>query len=289
MLALRDLRKRFGSTTAVDGLSLRAQAGEVFGLLGPNGAGKSTTFSMMAGLLKPDSGEVLIGAEGEALPPSDRRARARLGLAPQRLALYDRLTGRENLQFFGRLLGLRGGALRERVASLLDAVGLESRADEPAGVYSGGMARRLNLAVALVHRPAVVLLDEPTAGVDPHSRHAVHDLVRTAREEGACVVLATHDMHEAQSLCDRVAIVERGRVLASAPVPELIREHGGHALVTVEHEHDEQTIETENPIAELEKLGVGSGSLEPGVVGVRVERASLETVFLNLTGRSLRD
>ncbi|MEL6739187.1 MAG: ABC transporter ATP-binding protein [Planctomycetota bacterium] len=289
MLELRDLRKRFGSTRAVDGLSLRAGAGEVFGLLGPNGAGKSTTFSMLAGLLRPDGGEVLIGGEGGALPPTDRRARARLGLAPQRLALYERLSGRENLLFFGRLRGLRGQGLRARVDELLEGVGLASRGDDASGVYSGGMARRLNLAIALVHRPPVVLLDEPTAGVDPHSRHAVHDLVRAARADGACVVLATHDMHEAQALCDRVAVIDRGKALACGPVHELIRDHGGRAVVTIERDRGDEPIETEDPLGVLAGIGVGTGSIEAGVLGVRVERASLETVFLNLTGRSLRD
>ncbi len=281
MLRLSGVRKSFGPVVAVDDLSLEIVRGEVFGLLGPNGAGKTTTIRMAVGQLRPDAGTVELDGRGS---PADAEVRRQIGVAPQALALYDELSGEENLTFFGRLYGLRGGALKQRVAHLLAFVGLTERRRHRVSTYSGGMKRRLNLAVALVHEPTLVLLDEPTAGVDPQSRNAIFGLVRTLKTEGRTVVYTTHYMEEAQRLCDRVGIMDHGRLLALDAVAKLIARQGGRSTVVAERADGEQRIETADPKTELACL-----LQDPSVLRVHVEPADLESVFLALTGRSLRD
>jgi ABC-2 type transport system ATP-binding protein len=248
MLTFTDVRKSFGKTVAVDALSLSVRKGEVLGLLGPNGAGKSTSVSLAVGLLAPDSGTVTI----EGGNPSDPAVRQRIGVAPQALAIYELLSGEENLRFFGRVYGLSGAALDARVAWCLDFVGLTDRRKDWAGAYSGGMKRRLNLAAALVHDPDLLLLDEPTVGVDPQSRNSIFESIEALQREGRTVIYTTHYMEEAARLCDRIAIVDHGTLLALGTVDDLIAAHGGEATVVV-------------------------------------QGPTLEKVFLNLTGRSLRD
>lgn len=280
MLRLTDLRKSFGAINAVDGLTLEIRRGEVFGLLGPNGAGKSTTISMCIGLIEPDSGSVELDGAGS---PREARARRHLGLAPQSLALYDDLTAEENLTFFGRLYGI--SAPRKRASELLELIGLTTRGRDRVKGFSGGMKRRLNLAVALVHEPDLVLLDEPTAGVDPQSRASILELVRSLASKGVTVVYTTHYMDEAQRVCDRVAIVDHGKVLALGTVDELMKQYGGEVTVIVERGGGESERH-----ATSEPLAVIAAVLERGdATGVRVERPDLEGVFLTLTGRSLRD
>lgn len=286
MLRITDVYKRFGRVVAVDGVSLRVEAGECVGLLGPNGAGKTTTMGMAVGLLRPESGTVEIGEAGS--PANRAGARALLGLCPQAIALYEQMTAEENLVLFGRLHGLGTGAARARAGELLETVGLTDRADGRVRTFSGGMQRRLNLAAALVHDPPVVLLDEPTAGVDPHSRNAIFDLVLGLRERGKAVVYTTHYMEEAQRLCDRVAIMDRGRVLATGTVDALIAAHGGASVLTVERLRGAERQTTDEPVRALAAVP-WDGAGEDAVTGVRLERPNLEAVFLNLTGRSLRD
>lgn len=289
MLRLTNVRKTFGDIVAVDGLSLELAKGEVFGLLGPNGAGKSTTIAMAVGLLPPDSGTVELDDGRSPLSPA---ARARIGVAPQQIALYDELTAEENLMFFGRLYGLAGSALTDRVTELLALTGLLERRRDRVKGFSGGMKRRLNLGAAVLHRPPLVLLDEPTAGVDPQSRHAIFEIIRTLTADGATILYTTHYMEEAQKLCDRVGIIDHGKLLALGTVDELIGSHGGKSLVTVQEvvttdgaeEIRERTIATLDPAAETAAQLKNSN-----VRGVRVDRPDLETVFLALTGRSLRD
>ena len=279
MLTLRAIRKQFGPTVAVDGLSLEVGAGEVFGLLGPNGAGKSTTIAIATGLLAPDSGRVDILGLGS---PTARTVRAHLGLAPQEITLYGELTARENLMFFARLYRVRDA--RRRVDELLARVEHDGRANDRVAAFSGGMKRRLNLAAALVHDPKVVLLDEPTAGVDPQSRARILELVRELAREGRTIVYTTHYMEEAARICDRVCIVDHGRMLDLGTVSGLIARHGGRTAVTVERDGAEERVLTLDPVGEVSRqLATG------GVTGVRVERPDLETVFLSLTGRSLRE
>lgn len=281
MLTLTRLSKRFGALTAVDGLSLELRRGEVFGLLGPNGAGKSTTIAMAVGLLPADSGTIEIGGYGS---PDAAAVRARIGVAPQSIALYDNLTARENLEFFASLYSLPAELRRTRVSDLLQRVGLTDRQSGRVGTFSGGMKRRLNFAAALVNDPELVLLDEPTAGVDPQSRNALFELVLGLKDAGKTVVYTTHYMEEAQRLCDRVGIIERGQLLALGTVDELIQSHGGESTVHVQRAEGETSVRTSDPVGELHRA-----LALPGVVGVRIERPNLESVFLHLTGRRLRD
>lgn len=287
MLSLRGIVKRYGKVTAVDGLSLELRRGEVFGLLGPNGAGKTTTLSIAVGLIGPDAGEaVLIAADGSEIGrATEAKVRARIGVCPQGDALYENLTARENLVFFATVQGVPKSDRRARADELLEMVGLHERAEHKVGGYSGGMRRRLNLSAALVHRPELVLLDEPTAGVDPHSRSAIYQIVDELRVGGTTVVYTTHSMDEAQRLCDRVAVIDHGRVLAVDTVDGLIDRYGGRAVVTVTRAEGDERTETEQPLAVLAGVDLQS----PDVLGVRIDRPDLESVFLSLTGRSLRD
>lgn len=281
VLTLTNLRKSFGRHVAVEGLSLSIARGEVFGFLGPNGAGKTTSINMAVGLLTPDSGTVDLDGRG---PPTTPSVRAAIGVAPQALALYDDLSAAENLMFFGRLYGLSGAALAARARHVLGLVGLEDRARGRASTFSGGMKRRLNLAVALMPDPPLLLLDEPTAGVDPQSRNNILDLVRTLREQGRTVVYTTHYMEEAQKLCDRVAVIDRGRLLALGTVDELITMHGGRSVVRIERGTEVRRVETADPMLELP-----AALADRATTAVHIDRPDLESVFLNLTGRSLRD
>ena len=281
MIRLNDIQKSFGNLKAVDGLSLEIRKGEVFGLLGPNGAGKTTTVNIIMGLIRPDGGDVVIGEDGS---PLEAVCRAQLGVAPQALAIYGDLTGRENLTFFGKLQGLIGAGLKERVGWALDFVGLADRAGDQAKKYSGGMQRRLNLAVALIHDPPVLLLDEPTAGVDPQSRNALFENIHALREEGRTVVYTTHYMEEAQRLCDRVGIMDHGRILALDTVDGLIDTHGGKDVLVVNAGDGEERLETDDPLEVLARF-----KEEGRLRTFRVERPDLEQVFLRLTGRQLRD
>ncbi|MEC9374331.1 MAG: ABC transporter ATP-binding protein [Planctomycetota bacterium] len=281
MLTLRNISKRFGDVTAVDGVSLELRHGEIFGLLGPNGAGKTTTISMATGLLKPDSGEVDVDGAGS---PASPKVRALLGVAPQSLAIYDELTGEQNLRFFGRLYELPSPTIGERVDRLLHLTGLEEKRRKRVGTYSGGMKRRLNLAVALMHDPRLVLFDEPTAGVDPQSRNAIIEIITALKNEGRTILYTTHYMEEAERLCDRVAIIDHGRILALDTTDGLISSHGGEAVVTVARVDGEERIATADPLRQ-----VGEYLRDDRVQNVKIEQPNLEGVFLNLTGRTLRD
>jgi ABC-2 type transport system ATP-binding protein len=286
VLVLRDIRRRFGPTIAVDGLSLEVRTGEVFGLLGPNGAGKSTTIAIATGLLAPDAGSVDLLGMGS---PADPKVRMHLGLAPQEITLYAELTARENLRFLADLYGV--ASARARIDELLALVELDGRANDRVATFSGGMKRRLNLAAALVHDPKLVLLDEPTAGVDPQSRNRILELVRRLAGEGKTVLYTTHYMEEAAKICDRVGIVDHGRMLDVGTVAELVARHGGQSAVTIEREGAEERILTADPVAEVARqfARASAESARGEVTGLRIERPDLETVFLALTGRSLRE
>ncbi|MBL9141544.1 MAG: ABC transporter ATP-binding protein, partial [Phycisphaerae bacterium] len=247
MITARSITKRYGDIRALDGLSFTVEKGTVFGLLGPNGAGKSTAMSICTGLVRADSGDVDIGGAGS---PSQPAARRLLGLAPQQIALYLQMSARENLMFLCGIYGVSGA--RRRADELLDLVGLLPRGKDRLQGFSGGMQRRLNLAAALVHDPPVLLLDEPTAGVDPQSRANILEVVQRLAREGRTVVYTTHYMEEAQKLCDWVAIVDHGKLLAQGTVPDLMAKHGGQALVVVQTESGEERLFTENPLREIE-------------------------------------
>jgi ABC-2 type transport system ATP-binding protein len=281
VLTLTDLRKAYGATVAVAGLSLRVEPGEILGLLGPNGAGKSTTVHLALGLLAPDAGTVRVDGLGA---PTDPAVRRHLGLAPQAVALYADLSGEENLRFLGRVHGLGGRALQARVDWALDFAALADRRRDRVGAYSGGMQRRLNLAAALLHEPRLVLLDEPTAGVDPQSRNAILDRILELRRAGLTVVYTTHYMEEAERLCDRVAILDHGRVLALDTVPNLKRTHGAIPVLVATVGGEVRRLPTTDPAGALTRLAA-----EVRVDDFHVERPDLEQVFLKLTGRRLRD
>jgi ABC-2 type transport system ATP-binding protein len=296
MIEAQNLRKSYGALVAVDGVSFAVRPGETFGLLGPNGAGKSTTIHILAGVLRPDAGTVVLDGQPDPTRPEVRR---RLGVAPQALCLYEQLTGEENLLFFGRLCGLRGARLRERVAWALGFAGLADRARDRAGAYSGGMKRRLNLACALVHDPPVLFLDEPTAGVDPQSRNHLFESIEALAAQGRTVLYTTHYMEEAQRLCDRVAIMDRGKLLALDTVPGLVARYGGRSVAEAELAgpppdsvalpgavaDGRLRLECDRPLEELMRLA----AVGVKITSFRVEQPDLEAVFLALTGRRLRD
>lgn len=296
MIEVVDLRKRYGAITAVDGVSFEVKESEIFGLLGPNGAGKSTTIGMMAGYVKPDGGSVNVANSGSPTYPKVRR---NVGLAPQALALYEDLSSEENLAFCAKLYGIGGQRLTQRIEWALDLSGLKERAKDKVRTFSGGMKRRLNIACALVHEPKIVFLDEPTVGVDPQSRNYIFESVERLRSEGLTVIYTTHYMEEAQRLCDRVAIIDHGKILALDTVDALIDRHGGGSLVVAEIERVPENfaylegelidntlrITTMQPFQEVAKLA----QMAVPMTSLRVDRPDLESVFLSLTGRSLRD
>ncbi len=304
-----DLARRFGDRVAVRGVSLTIAAGETYGLLGPNGAGKTTTIRMICGLLRRDAGTVTI--DGVLVDETTTAARAKIGYVPQDIALYPDLTARENLRFFGRLYSLRGAALEQRIEEVLAVVDLADRADEHVERYSGGMKRRLNIGAGLLHRPVLLVLDEPTVGVDPQSRHAILESVRRLGAEGTAVLYTTHYMEEAERLCDRVGIIDRGALVAEGTRRELV------ALVA---ERDRIELAAAGDLDALARAvrgvdGVGSADVTDGAVhvlatdgrrllpalleaadrnglvvsSVEVVEPDLEAVFLHLTGTALRE
>lgn len=302
-LQVHSLVKRFRDVTAVDGISLELRAGECFGLLGPNGAGKSTLIRAVAGRVIPDSGRVAVFGSAAAT----REARAALGWVPQELAVYPRLTARENLLAFGRYNGMRGKVLDESVAWCLKWAALEDRAGELTRNLSGGMKRRLNMAAGLIHHPRLVLLDEPTVGVDPQSRNRIFEMIEALRAQGMTVIYTTHYMEEAERLCDRIAIVDHGRIIALDTKEALVRASfgersqviarlGGPAEAVrawVEARGGRMTDTTaefsvDHP-AEIGVLLEGASAAGFELVDVSLRRPNLESVFLHLTGRELRD
>ncbi len=281
MLSLDRVTKRYGSITAIAELTLEVRRGEVFGLLGPNGAGKSTTVALAVGLLAADAGRVTVNGDGDPRRPE---VRARVGVAPQALALYDLLTADENLRFFGTIYGLSGDALGARVADALRIAGLLDRAGQRVDTFSGGMKRRLNLAAALVHDPDLLVLDEPTVGVDPQSRNLLFEAIEALHDRGRTVIYTTHYMEEAERLCDRIAIVDGGRLLALGTLDELLAVHGGLPTLIADTARGEVRETTGDPLALLNRL-----AQDTTVHSFRLERPTLEQVFLRLTGKSLRD
>jgi ABC-2 type transport system ATP-binding protein len=303
------LRKRFGDLTAVDDVSFSIAPGETFGLLGPNGAGKTTTISMVSGLLHADAGEVRV--DGEVMTTTTLEPKRKVGLVPQEVAIYPDLSARENLRFFGRLYEMSGPELGRRVDEVLAVIGLADRADDRTREYSGGMRRRLNIGIGLLHRPTLLILDEPTVGVDPQSRNAILESVEQLSAEGMAVLYTTHYMEEAERLCDRVAIIDEGRIRAEGTRRRLVELVGEQGRVRIETSGRASVVE--DRLRGLEGVtGVSStdGSLElltgdagavlapalavladggVAVSAVTIEEPDLEAVFLHLTGKALRD
>jgi ABC-2 type transport system ATP-binding protein len=313
MLEVRALRKAFGHVVAVDGVSFRVGLGKSIGLLGPNGAGKTTTVSIICGLLRPDAGEVLI--DGRPLRGDTDPSKRKIGLVTQELALFEDLSARENLHTFGAMYDLDPSVLRDAIASALELVGLADRAKDRVKTFSGGMKRRLNLAAALLHDPELLILDEPTVGVDPQSRNAIFENLESLRARGKSLLYTTHYMEEAERLCERIVVMDHGRVVADDGLRGLYRllpasnrveielaqpsaDGGGAWLENVRRIEGVASASVEGPnlsidVAELSTtmpriLGWLSENGRPFVHAV-TERPNLEAVFLHLTGRSLRD
>ncbi len=311
MLEVLGIRKSYGNLIAVEGVSFRAGKGETIGLLGPNGAGKTTTVSIIAGLVQADAGEVRIN--GHALSGDTDPVKRAIGLVPQDLGLYEEMPAGENLHLFGALYGLDGKALKRAMEEALDLVGLKDRVKDKVSTFSGGMKRRLNLAAALLHDPQLLLLDEPTVGVDPQSRNAIFDNLEALKKRGKTLLYTTHYMEEAERLCDRLVIMDHGKVIADDTLQGLYRLVPVANLLTIELEAGAmnglrvEDLRSVPGVASVELRGetvrVGVRDLAANSAGIlewlvekghpfqhlESERASLETVFLNLTGRSLRD
>jgi ABC-2 type transport system ATP-binding protein len=309
MIEVESLRKSFGPTLAVDSASFTARPGEIFGLLGPNGAGKSTTLGCLCGLLSPDSGTIRI--LGRDLLRGGSQARRPIGVVPQEIALYEELTARENLDYWGAVQGLSGARLKSRIDEVLSVTGLSDRAREPVKRFSGGMKRRLNFGAGILHEPKVLLLDEPTVGVDPQSRVRLLDLVRQQAAAGACVLYTTHYMEEAESLCSRLAIMDHGRLIAQGSLDELRAILGERDIVRLSGVFPETPVRAAlTRLANLEIVALEDGQLrlamshatarlpelfallsETGaeVRGTTLTQPNLESLFIRLTGKELRE
>ena len=307
MLQADQLTKAYGSRTVVAAVSLTVAAGEIIGLLGPNGAGKTTTISMLCGLTPADSGTVVIN--GKSMHDDINAAKQRIGLVPQDIALYETLSAIRNLETFGALYGLSGSLLKQRADAALEMVGLADRALDKPATFSGGMKRRLNIACALVHDPDILLLDEPTVGIDPQSRNAIFNNLESLKARGKALIYTTHYMEEVERLCDRVVIMDHGQVIASDTLAGLYRQLPAAQSLTIELEGTVDTaslareVGVKNAVQQNGRLVVGMDDLSAtsapvlawlAARGHRVnhiasDRANLESLFLNLTGRQLRD
>lgn len=306
------LHKQFDEVHAVQGVSFEIGQGEIFSLLGPNGAGKTTTISMLSCLLSPSQGDASI--DGHSVTGAPSEVKKLIGVVPQEIALYPTLSARENLAFWGKMYGLRGSYLKERIAAVLDVAGLTDRADGKVEEYSGGMKRRINIAVGLLHEPKVLFMDEPTVGIDPQSRRRILDTVKALNERGLTVLYTTHYMEEAEELSDRIGIIDHGKLIAVGKQKDLTETVGEHDILRIGLEHD--GLDSSKLTTALERIpGVGKAVLEEGqllvqareantvmgeivkqidqagarLLSIKIEEPNLEAVFLNLTGRALRD
>ncbi|WP_010252329.1 daunorubicin resistance protein DrrA family ABC transporter ATP-binding protein [Acetivibrio cellulolyticus] len=309
LIEIKNVRKSYGSLNAVDNVSLNINEGEIFGLLGPNGAGKSTLISILCTLLPPDSGEILVN--NHDLKKSSAEIKKVLGLVPQEIALYPTLTARENLMFWGRMYGVGGKLLRERVDEALEMAGLKDRAKEVIESYSGGMKRRINIAAALLHHPKIVIMDEPTVGIDPQSRNHILETVIKLNKEGMTVIYTSHYMEEVEFLCSRIAIMDHGKVIASGSKEDLQKLVGSNDTINISMTNMKASVEGElRKIEGVMNLTMVDGNLSIAVQSVDavlakiistldahkckiqtidIKQPNLESVFLHLTGRALRD
>lgn len=308
LLKVERLSKAFGAIRAVDSVSFEVQPGEIYGLLGPNGAGKTTTISMVCGLLKPEAGEVFVG--GASFWSDPQKAKRIMGVVPQELALYEELSGRENLEFWGRLAGLTAREAKARATELLEALTLTDRAKDAVKKYSGGMKRRINLGCALLHHPQLLLLDEPTVGIDPQARLNILEFIRRLRASGTAILYTTHYLEEAETLCQRIGIIDHGRLLAEGTLSQLQERLGGDRLFVLEADFKGSSPEAWDGFhqrfrviqkSENQLVVAAVGARDPSeclkdllglpvhVENVMLKRPSLNDVFLQLTGRELRE
>ena len=308
LLEVRALSKSFGAIRAVESVGFAVREGEIYGLLGPNGAGKTTTISMISGLLKPDAGEVVVA--GSPFWSDPQAAKSIMGVVPQELAIYEELSGRENLEFWGRVSGLSSAQARQRAALLLEALALTDRARDEVKTYSSGMKRRINLGCALLHEPKLLLLDEPTVGIDPQARLNILEFIGKLRARGTAILYTTHYLEEAETLCQRIGIIDHGRLLAEGTLSELQERLGGDRVFLLEGDFKGAAPESWDGFAQRfriiqksdRQLAVAAiGTRDPAeclkellglpvrVENVTLKRPSLNDVFLQLTGRELRE
>ena len=316
-IEVQNLLNPFGEIRAVDGVSFGVEQGEIFSLLGPNGAGKTTTISMLSCLLHPEEGDALVLGYSIRKDPMD--VKSVLGVVPQEIALYEDLSARENLIFWGKMYGMRGARLKQRVDEVLEIIGLADRAKDRVGKYSGGMKRRVNIGVALLHKPQVIYMDEPTAGIDPQSRRNILDSVVALKDQGMTVLYTTHYMEEAQELSDHIAIMDHGKLIARGTNEELVRIVGEMDRITLTiNAESQRVLEAWKAVKGVKQVtaeacpepGRGDGSItllvddsnrvlprlfetaaakDVRITSVAIQEPNLEAVFLHLTGRALRD
>jgi ABC-2 type transport system ATP-binding protein len=308
-IEVKNLKKSFGELRAVQGVSFCAESGEVLSLLGPNGAGKSTVISMLAGLLAPTEGDAFI--MGHSVTKEPGAAKASLGVVPQDIALYPDLSARENLVFWGKMYGLRGAALKARVDEVLAVIGLVDRQKDHVGKFSGGMKRRVNIGAALLHKPQVVIMDEPTVGIDPQSRRHILDNVKELNRQGMTVLYTTHYMEEAAELSSHIAIMDAGKVIAYGTHDELLKTVGGQTRIDITLNAEagkvldawrategvgridaldgKITALVDDSNRVLPRLFEAASRLGARITSVDIQEPNLEAVFLHLTGRALRD
>lgn len=304
-LEVRDLTKKYGDKEALSQVSFQVKEGSCFGLLGPNGAGKSTTMKIITGVTEEGSGTVrVLGLEHRKEAAAIRK---QVGYVPQELTLYELLSAYDNLAFFGEMYGVRGTELKRRIGEVLEHVGLSDRAKDPVKSFSGGMKRRINIAAALLHRPKLVILDEPTVGIDPQSRNHIFEMIRQLKQEGVTVIYSTHYMEEVEALCDDIAIIDHGKVIAQGSLDLLLGQYttqavyaelldGGPAVlegavgVTKVYAHGKGWVmETDDPLMVIRDLSGRLREAGTPIQALEMMRPSLESVFLRLTGTTLRD
>lgn len=309
LLMIKDVEKSYKKIKAVKGINFNVKQGELLGLLGPNGAGKSTTISMIATLLKPDKGQILYN--GSDIVKNPKIIQGHLGYVPQEIALYPMLTGKENLQFWGRAYGLKGFDLKTRIDEVSNIIGINERLKDKVNVYSGGMKRRLNIGVALLHKPEIIIMDEPTVGIDPQSRNHILETVLKLNRQGMTVIYTSHYMNEVEYLCSRICIMDQGKIIASGGKQELIHQTDGVRTLKMKLEHSTEIlvekIESHSSVIAIDSIDdevivsvkqdkrvikdiIDAINKEGAtIVSMDIKEANLEAVFLQLTGRMLRD
>jgi ABC-2 type transport system ATP-binding protein len=308
-IEVKNLHKAFGETKAVDGVSFSVEKGEIFSLLGPNGAGKTTVISMLSCLLHPDEGDAQV--MGHSIRTDQMGVKSVLGVVPQEIALYEDLSARENLTFWGKMYSLRGPALKSRVDEVLEIIGLTDRAKDHVKKYSGGMKRRVNIGIALLHKPQIIYMDEPTVGIDPQSRRSILDSVLKLKTEGTTVLYTTHYMEEAQELSNHIAIMDQGKMIAIGTHEELVKIVGAMDRITVTiNAESAKVLEAWKAVRGVTQVSANDGTLTiladdsnrvlprlfetaasngTRITSVAIQEPNLETVFLHLTGKALRD
>ena len=307
MIEVRNLRKNYGKLEALKGISFSIDEGEFYGLLGPNGAGKTTTISIISSILVPNGGEVSIN--GKNIYTHSRESKQIIGVVPQEIALYSDFSAMENLIFWGGLYGVPDNELKRRAKELLQMVGLSDRANDKVSSYSGGMKRRINIAAALLHRPKVLFMDEPTVGIDPQSRNLIFEVLEKLHHTGMTIIYTTHYMEEAERFCDRIGIIDHGQIIAQGKLDELRNDNGAKDAIAITLNHaDErqisalQTFWPDSKMADMNLYFYSQdvktdlpliirkcSEAETDIRSIEIQKTNLETIFLNLTGRQLRD